>query len=86
MLESAFAEAGEVNSMPYGIVWVRKASLFFKAFQNGRPNWKKGDANPEPPLLYVCLTPRLDLDPAATGLMAMRPAAQREPLHGRLLF
>jgi hypothetical protein len=26
--------------MPYGLVWVRNASLFFKAFQNGRPNWK----------------------------------------------
>jgi hypothetical protein len=26
--------------MPYEIIWVRSASLFFKAFQNGRPNWK----------------------------------------------
>jgi hypothetical protein len=30
-----------VNSMPYGIFWVRNASLFFKAFQNGRPNWNE---------------------------------------------
>jgi hypothetical protein len=27
--------------MPYGIVWVRDASLFFKAFQNGCPNRKE---------------------------------------------
>ena len=25
-------------SMPYEIVWVRIALLFFKAFQKGRPN------------------------------------------------
>jgi hypothetical protein len=29
------------NSMLYEIVWVGSASLFFKAFQNGRPNWNE---------------------------------------------
>jgi hypothetical protein len=27
-----------MNSTHYGIVWVRNASLFFKAFHNGNPN------------------------------------------------
>ena len=30
-----------MNSLAYEIVWVRNASLFFKAFQTGRPNWEK---------------------------------------------
>jgi len=30
-----------MNSMLYEIVWVRSASLFFKEFQNGRPNWNE---------------------------------------------
>ena len=30
-----------MNSMIYEIVWVRLASLFFKAFQNGCPNRKE---------------------------------------------
>jgi site-specific DNA recombinase len=34
-----------MNSMLYEIVWVRSASLFFKAFQNRRPNWKRGEAS-----------------------------------------
>lgn len=27
------------ESNAYGIVWARNASLFFKAFRSGRPNW-----------------------------------------------
>jgi hypothetical protein len=30
-----------MNSMLYGIVWVRSAALIFKAFQNGHPNWNE---------------------------------------------
>ena len=34
----------------YGFVWLRKVSLFFKAFQNGYPNWK--GRRPAPRLPY----------------------------------
>jgi hypothetical protein len=37
-----------VNPMPYGIVWVRNASLFFRVFQNGRPNWEAEDLKSRP--------------------------------------
>jgi hypothetical protein len=31
-----------------GIVWVRIASLLFKVFQKGRPNWKEEKHRPQP--------------------------------------
>jgi hypothetical protein len=34
------------NSMRYGTVWVGNASLFFKAFQDGRPNWNDEKVRP----------------------------------------
>ena len=34
----------------YGFVWLRKVSLFFKAFQNGYPNWKREAPCPTCPL------------------------------------
>ena len=30
----------QMNSLAYEIVWARNTSLFFKEFQNGRPNWE----------------------------------------------
>jgi hypothetical protein len=33
-----------MNSLAYEIVWARNASLFFKEFQNDRPNWEKPGA------------------------------------------